>query len=321
MPQKQKAERKADRLQYISRRQLLLWNLKIAAAGLLMPWPLWGTRSAGASSIPDIVTVGGEPAAATRRAVTLLGGIRAFVKPGQKVVIKPNMSFPHNIDHATNTHPVVVRELVAMCREAGAGRVQVLDHPLRRSERCIEGVQKACEVFDQDIVHSVTSSDLYQTVTIPKGLKFRKTEVMKAVLEADVLIAAPVAKSHSSAGVSLSMKGMMGLIYNRGVMHWRYDLQEAIADLASLLKPDLVVIDASRVLSTKGPSGPGKVIRANQIVASRDMVAADAQVVSMFPWYGQRIAPGNVAHIRFAGERGLGRMDIENLTVKQDRVG
>jgi uncharacterized protein (DUF362 family) len=316
---KQNEVQKADRGGEIGRRQFLLWNLKIAIAGLL-PFPLWGAKNAGAASIPDIVTVGGEPAAATRRAVERLGGIQAFVRPGQKVVIKPNMSFPHGIDHATSTHPFVVRELAAMCREAGAARVLVLDHPLRKSERCIEGMKKACDVFDSNMVHGVTSSDLYQAVTIPEAVSFRKTDVMKAVLDADVLISAPVAKSHSSAGVSLSMKGMMGLIYNRSIMHWRYDLDQAIADLASLLKPDLVVIDASRVLSTNGPSGPGDVIRANQIVASRDMVAADAQVVSMFPWYGQRIRPENVAHIRIAGERGLGRMDIENLSIEQDRV-
>ena len=148
----------------------------------------------------------------------------------------------------------------------------------------------------------------------------KETDVMQDVLEADVLIAAPVAKSHGSAGVSLSMKGMMGLVYNRWVMHVRYDLHESIVDLASLLKPQLTVIDATRVLSTDGPSGPGKVLRPNTVIASHDMVAADAQAIQMFEWYGRRFAPRQVKHVRIAHERGLGRMDVENLTKKEVRL-
>jgi uncharacterized protein (DUF362 family) len=116
------------------------------------------------------------------------------------------------------------------------------------------------------------------------------------------------------------MKGMMGLIYNRGVMHSRYDLHASIVDLASLLKPVLVVVDGSRVLSTHGPGGPGRVLKSDTIIASADMVAADAQAVAMFEWYGQKLRPHNVKHIRIAHERGLGRMDVENLTRKQVQI-
>jgi uncharacterized protein (DUF362 family) len=116
------------------------------------------------------------------------------------------------------------------------------------------------------------------------------------------------------------MKGMMGLILNRGAFHWRYDLHRAIVDLCTLLKADLTVIDASRALTTNGPAGPGKVLQLDSIVASRDMVAADAQVVSMVPWYGKSLEPRNIKHIRFAHERGLGRMDLEQLKVETIRL-
>lgn len=72
--------------------------------------------------------VKGSPAAVTRAAVELLGGMSAFVRPDQKVVIKPNMSFTADVASATNTHPEVVRELLVMCIEAGAGTVRILDH-------------------------------------------------------------------------------------------------------------------------------------------------------------------------------------------------
>jgi len=274
-------------------------------------------RPISSAQEPYITIAKGAPGPAVRKAVALLGGIERFVKPGQKVVIKPNMSFAHDPERATNTHPEIVRELVAMCKTAGAGRVRVLDHPLRKQELCIEGVKKACAVFDEDIVYGLTNSDFFAKASIPRGMEMKETDVMRDVLESEILIAAPVAKSHGSAGVSLSIKGMMGLIWDRWIMHVRYDLHASIVDLASLLKPQLVVVDATRVLSTEGPAGPGKVLKMNTVIASADMVAADAQTVRMFEWYGRRFEPRQVKHIRIAHERGLGRMDVENLTVAE----
>ena len=99
-------------------------------------------------------------------------------------------------------------------------------------------------------------------------------------------------------------------------------LDKAIVALAAFVRPKLklVVIDASRVLSTNGPGGPGKVLPMNTIIASKDMVAADAQAVKMFEWGGKRIHPKQVKHIRLAYENGLGRMDVEKLSVKQVEI-
>lgn len=293
--------------------QAVLW---MAALGAGLPLP----RLVRAAAPPDIAVAVGEKRAATRAAVDLLGGMKTFVKPGQKVVIKPNMSFARKPEAATNTHPEVVKEVALMCQEAGAGRIRVLDHPLHRDELCIEGVRDACAVIDENMVQGLSRSRFFTPTSIANGVQMRETEVMQDVLEADVLIAVPVAKSHSSAGVSLSMKGMMGLIWNRGIMHSRFDLHESIVDLATLLKPQLVLIDASRVLSTNGPAGPGKVLKPDTIIASTDMVAADAKAVSMFEWYGRRIPPEKVRHIRIAHERGLGSMDLDRMTIREVNV-
>lgn len=285
--------------------------LTAGAAGLYWPKP---ARATGA---PDIAVAEGKPGPATRAAVELLGGMEAFIKPGSTVVIKPNMSFANNTEAATTTNPLVTRELVAMCKEAGASRIRVLDHPLAQAELCMRPTREALRVFDEDMVFGLMNKDLYKPVPIPKGLNFKETDVMRDVLECDVLIAAPVAKSHHVAGVSLCMKGMMGLIWNRQVMHADYDLDASIVDLCSLLKPNLAVVDATRVLSSGGPYGPGKVLKTDTVIASKDMVAADAQTVQMFKWYGQRFAPRQVDHIRMAHERGLGRMDLAKLYIKR----
>jgi uncharacterized protein (DUF362 family) len=232
-------------------------------------------------------------------------------------VIKPNMSFISPAEFGANTHPLVVRELAAMCWEAGASSVLSLDNTLGPADRCMEmsGIPAAVEAIKPGTVHAVRDRDLYEEVEIG-GTNLPKTEIITEVLRADVLIAAPTAKSHSGTGVSLAIKGMMGLVYNRRPFHWD-GLDECIVDLGAKLKADLTVVDATHVLATNGPSGPGEVLNEGKIIAGRDMVAADALTVAEFPWYGQRFAARQVGHIRLAHERGLGRMDFEKLDIKR----
>ncbi|QTA81649.1 DUF362 [Desulfonema limicola] len=299
----------------INRRKFIKYQaaglLCLASSGIIRPGWLM------AQPMPDIAVVKGSPGTAARAAVELLGGMSRFVKKGSRVIIKPNMSFPVGPERASNTHPEVVKELAVMCRQAGASRVSILDNPLAPQELCLEksGIADSCRPVDDKMVHMVTNSSQYKETDIPKGQSLTKTDIMKDVLNADVIIAAPVAKSHSGAGVSLCMKGMMGLIYDRMIMH-RLDLHTGIVDLATVLKPDLALIDATRVLSTGGPGGPGKVLKMDTIIASTDMVAADAYAVSAFEWYGKQYKPSQVKHIREAHNRGIGRMDIENLDIK-----
>jgi len=287
-----------------------------ARGALILSSGLAVTKIVSAAPDPDIAVVKGTPAAATRGAVELLGGIRKFVKPGNRVVIKPNMSFSVPPERASNTHPEVVRELVILCKEAGASKILVLDHTLASPDSCLDTseIRPACDALGEKVVFAINRPEFYQEIDITGARDLHKTQIVKEALKADVLIAAPVAKSHSSTGVSLSMKGMMGLIWDRRIMHWQ-DLHTGIVDLCTQLKADLTVIDGSRVLSTNGPGGPGKVIRQDTIIASGDMVAADAYAVASFEWYGKRFKPRQVKHILEAHRRGLGRMDLENLNI------
>ncbi len=285
--------------------------LASASSGLFLP------KLSFASSTPDISVVKGEAVAATKAAIDLIGGIKSVVKKGQRVLIKPNMSFARSPEEASNTHPDVVKTIASMCKDAGASKVMILDHTLKPGKLCIQlsGIGPACKEIDKNMVYAVNNPSLFKEINISKAKSLKKTDVVKESLKADVLIAVPVAKSHSATGVSLSMKGMMGLIYNRSIMH-RMDLNETIVDLASHFKADLTIIDGTRVLSTGGPGGPGKVLKKDTIIVSKDMVAADAYAVSAFEWYGKKFKPNQVKHIRLAHKRGLGRADIENLSIK-----
>ncbi len=286
--------------------------LTLGTSGLLLP------KTALSTGSPDIVEVKGPAAAAARAAVDLLGGMKHFVKPGNRVLIKPNMSFPHSSFQATNTSPEVVRELAVLCKEAGAANILILDHTLHGGDKCLDrsGIREACKAVEKNMVFAADQENLYKEVTIPEAKSLLRTQILKEALKSDVLIAVPVAKSHTATGVSLSMKGMMGLVWDRLIMH-RQNLSQGIVDICTQLKADLTVIDGSRVLATNGPHGPGEVLFPNTIIASKDMVSADAYAVSCFEWYGKRYKPRQVRHIREAHERGIGRMDIENLIVKK----
>jgi uncharacterized protein (DUF362 family) len=306
----------------MDRRAFLKWQMRGVAALAAAPSLFSASGWAFATEIPDIGVAKGAPGQATRAAVGLVGGMGRFVQPGQKVVIKPNMSFARGPESAANTHPEVVRELVVLCKEAGASRIRVLDHSLQDPEQALNlsGIRDACNGVEANICHHLMSASFYQEADITGGVQMHQNSFMRDVLEADVLIAAPVAKSHSGAGVSLSLKGQMGLIRDRGAMHSRYDLATSIVDLNLLVKPNLAVIDATRVLTTGGPGGPGRVIAPGEVIASADPVAADALAVASYEWYGQKLQPRQVAYIRLAHERGLGRMDIENLVTSRVAV-
>lgn len=306
----------------MDRRTFLKWQLH-GLAGLAVGSPLLSlVKPALADGTPDVAIAKGSPGAATRAAVEMLGGMGRFVKAGQKVVIKPNMSFSAGPENATNTHPEVVREVLVMCKEAGAARIRVLDHSLQDAEQALDlsGIRAACDGIEAGICHHLMNAGFYSEDGIPDAKEMRGNSFMRDVLDADVLIAVPVAKSHAGAGVSLSLKGQMGLILDRFVMHSRYDLHTAIVDLNTRIKPNLAIIDATRVLTTGGPGGPGTVITPGEVIASADPVAADATAVASYEWYGQKMQPRQVSYIRLAHERGLGRMDIENLLTRRISV-
>ncbi|MEJ2716131.1 MAG: DUF362 domain-containing protein [Deltaproteobacteria bacterium] len=301
------------------RREFLKGGLVTTAAALVGgSVGILSRGNAYAAQFPDVVVCHGQsPATITRAAVDALGGMKRFVKKGSKVVIKPNMSFARAPGTGSNTNPAVVAEVARMCVEAGASRIAVLDNVLQdpHDSLSLSQIPAYCRDIPKTMVSNVQARRFFHQVPVRDGFQVKNMEVIGEVADADVLIAVPVGKTHASAGVSLSMKGMMGLIYDRSPFHRRYNLHEAIVDMSMVLKPQLVVVDGTRILSTGGPGGPGKVIPLNLVIASSDMVAADAQMVSLGTWYGRKFKPTQVKHIRIAAQRGLGRADVENLNV------
>ena len=286
-----------------------------AAAGLAFGLP--GVAGTVAAAVPELAVISGDQAAATRKAIEALGGMSRFVQKGQRVVLKPNMSFASGPERASNTHPAVVVAVAQMCLEAGAARVMVLDNPLQTADLCLRraGVFDACKGLKNVYVQMVTEQKFFREVKVPQGKVLDRVEVIKEVLDSEVLINLPQAKSHSNTGISMGIKGLMGLIYDRWSFHSKYNINQALADLATVIRPQLTILDATRALTTGGPGGPGQIVKPNLVVAGTDPIAVDSYGVTVAPWYGQQFKGRQVEHLLMASERGLGRIDIEQVKV------
>lgn len=295
--------------------------LKAAAAGLALGLP-GRPSSAGTASDQDLVVISGDPAAATRKALEAMGGIARFVQKGQRVVLKPNMSFANPPERASTTHPLVVTTVAQACLEAGAERVVVLDYPLYKTELCLQrsGIQDACKSIRGAYVLGLDDRKFFREVKVPQGKVLDRVEVMKEVLDSHVLINLPQAKSHSDTGVSLGIKGLMGLIWDRWSFHAKYNINQALADLATVIRPQLTILDATRALVSGGPGGPGEVQKPNLIIAGTDPVAVDSFGVTVAPWYGQQFKGRQVEHLLVAHQRGVGKIDIEQLRILKERA-
>lgn len=306
-------------LTYYTRRDFLKKSLTIGTALSLSPSVVkrLGAEDLPLPAFPDLAVVIGDAVQATKRSLTLMGGISRFVKRGDRVVLKPNMSFPNPPSMATTTHPEIVATVAKSCLEAGAKKVMVLDHTLRRPDICLQrsGIEAACKNLDDVFVLGLAEEKFFEEVPVSQGRVLSNVKVIKGVMDADGIINLPVAKSHATTTVSLGMKNLMGLIWDRRVFHSRMDINEALVDLNTVIKPTLILVDATRVLTNGGPGGPGKVLAMNTVVAGTDPVAVDAYTVTLSQWYGKSFTPLQIKHVEAAARRGVGEIDLEKLTV------
>jgi uncharacterized protein (DUF362 family) len=270
---------------------------------------------------PVIGVARGDRTKLVRGAVDLIGGIDEFIKPGDRVCIKPNISFAANIDCGATTSPEVVKQVVELCLEAGAAKVTILDHTIQSSDLCVEKSRIAEARVDKKLVDLLTPDRERQftEIEIPGSTELKSVKIAKVLQAADKLINLPTAKSHSATGVSLGIKNLMGLIWDRGRLH-QVNIHRAIAELGLVLKPALTIVDATRALTNGGPGGPGKTVFLNTVVAGTDMVAVDSYTVGLTSWYDRAFTGNNVKYLVAAAELGLGEISIDKVAIKETKV-
>ena len=257
---------------------------------------------------------GPDPEAITRAAIEALGGMGRFVHKGDDVIVKPNICVNHNtFEYASTTNPTVVATIVRLCLDAGARRVRVMDTPYTGDP---ETAYKACGIFDAateaGAEMEVMSRVKYAEFDIPEGRDIKSWSVYRDIIEADVLINVPIAKHHGSTRLTLGCKNLMGIIGRPNQFH--RNLHQRIADLNTLVRPQLTVIDAVRILTAHGPGGGNldDVEKLDTVIASHDIITADAYATTFFG-----MTADDIGYIRLGAEMGLGEKDWSQVDVRE----
>lgn len=303
-----------DRRQFL--KNVLMWS-----AGTGMQMPLIDITTVLAEIItPEVAVVSGRPHdKLVTSALDSLGGIGSFIKRGDSVVIKPNIGWDRKPEQAANTNPQIVRRLAQVALEAGAKQVRIFDRTCNEKRRCYvnSGMQEALASLDDKRIRlEHIDKRKFVPVAIKRGKSITQWEIYKDALDTDCYINVPVAKHHGLSGLTLGLKNSMGVIGgNRGSLH--FDLGQKLADLATVLRPTLTVIDATRILMRNGPQG-GNVDDVNvtdTIIATTDPVAADAYATTLFGWKPDQIESTVAAH-----SMGLGEMDLQKMRINKLQI-
>lgn len=280
------------------------------AATVLAPVIAKETIAAINSSVVAVAE-GTDYPAITRKAIAAVGGMKRYVKAGDIVVVKPNMGWDRSPEQGANTHPAVVRAVVEECLAAGAKKVKVFDYTCNDPRRCYinSGIEKVLKGMKGVECKQIEKERFRMTQL--GGHFLKEWELYDEALSANVFINLPVAKHHGLSKLTLGLKNIMGVMGgNRGFTH--RNLAVALADVNSRVKSHLTIIDATRILTAHGPQGGNladvKVL--NKIIASADIVAADAYATTLFG-----MKPSDIAYISEAHKRGLGQMDLGRIKV------
>jgi uncharacterized protein (DUF362 family) len=272
---------------------------------------------------PDLVAVkNGEPDAMFKQAITMMGGMKKFVKKGQIVVVKPNIGFARKPEIGATTNPLLVKSIVEHCFGAGAKKVYVFDNASSSSygmaQKCYKesGIEEAAKSSGA-LVAPGDSDKYYQKVTIPGAKALTSTEVHELILEADVFINVPILKNHHYTHQSIAMKNLMGVVWDRMKYHYT-DLEQSIADFCLFKQPDLNIVDAYRVMQRFGPQGstPKHVALKKTLLISKDIVAVDAAASKV---YG--MAPEKIRHIQLGHDLHIGNMHLHELNIQRHVMG
>ena len=303
----------------LSRRGFLRLGLSAAAGAALPPLlrkPLLSKEPAPPGPAwPDLVAVrGGSPVQLFDAGIKALGGLQRFVRKGQTVLVKPNIGWDRTPSEGADTNPDLVGRLVAAAYEAGAKKVYCFDHSVQTEKDCWRrsGIEEAVRAHGGEM-RSADDESKYRKVKVPGGKSLTEVLVHELYLDCDVVINAPVLKSHGGGRITAAMKNLMGVVWDRRYWH-RVDLARCIAEFPLVRKPDLNVVDAYLVMMDHGPQRAASddlALKKMQLL-STDMVLADAAGAKILG-----LKPEEVPYLKPAESLGLGSMDLERAAIKR----
>lgn len=261
------------------------------------------------------------------RALSLLGGIEQFVRPGQNVLLKVNLLSASPPEKAITTHPAVVAAMVKAVQTAGGNPI-IGDSPgaaVRYTEKSLRSVYRTTGMAG---VAERTGAELMldtrsQEISLPEGKLLKRMEVIQPALDADVIISLPKFKNHVLTTFTGATKNMFGIIpgTSKALLHATSrtlpNFVEVLLDILQWSAPVLTVMDGIVGMEGDGPGG-GQPKQVGVVLASRNGVALDVVAVQIVG-----IPSDNVPLLKQSISRGWwsGRLeDIPTLGAQLDEV-
>jgi len=255
-----------------------------------------------------------EVLAGVRDALKPLGGMKAFVRRRDKVLIKPNLLVPKHPERCVTTHPTMVKAVTELVHEAG-GIPAIGDSP------AVGGLHRAAAQAGIAAVAAELGSPLVEfkevaEVRTDEACTFRRFELAKAVLEADVVINLPKVKTHSQTLLTLGVKNIFGCIpgMRKAQWHLKAGIDHAyfagmLAELAQIVKPALTIADGVIGMEGDGP-GSGDPRLLGLIFASGNPFALDTIICRIIG-----VAPQDLLTIEAGRERGFAGTNPKQIKV------
>ncbi len=260
--------------------------------------------------------------AAVKRSVDLLGGIEHFVRPGTKVLLKPNLLSARVPEDAVDTHPEVVRAVVRLVRLAGAEPV-IGDSPAGYGAN-IE------DIFTKSGMRKVSEEEGVELIKLTSSKVVDEIPISRQILDYDCVISIPKFKTHVITVLTGAIKNMYGSVVGMHKPHLHSlapkekGFAKIVARIYSITRPELTVVDSVVAMEGDGPSG-GVPREMKFVMAGSDGVAIDsclAKIVGLNPLdilvtkeaYGMGAGEADLDLIEIAGD------PLDDFIVKDFRL-
>jgi uncharacterized protein (DUF362 family) len=255
--------------------------------------------------------------ALVRAAIGEMGGIQSFIQKNDVVLLKPNVAFDRAPILGATTNPDVLKAVAKLCKEAGASRILIADNPINQPEGCFfkSGIQAAANEIGAELYLPKPSA--FAPVKIDGEVLSTWTMFYKPFEIANKVIGIAPCKDHNLCSGSMTMKNWYGLLGGRR-NQFHQNIHGIVSDFPHMIKPTLVVLDATRMLMKNGPTGGsmGDVAKGQSLIVGTDMVAVDT--------FGYALLgrdPAKLEYLHKAEKRGLGTTKWREQNWREIQVG
>lgn len=249
---------------------------------------------------------------AVKRAIDLVGGISEFVKPGMKVLLKPNLLSARFPADGVDTHPEVVRAVVRLVKGAGA-RPVIGDSPGGYGAN-------VDEVFEKSGMKEIAHEEDVELIKFTASKFVDGIPISRHVFDSNCMISIPKFKTHGVTVLTAAIKNSFGTVVGlyKAESHSRApkeeDFAKIIAKIYSISKPHLIVLDSIVAMEGDGPAS-GDLRNMNLIMASSDGVAIDSCLAKIMG-----LDPQDILVTKEAYKMGVGEADPSRIEIVGDDI-